>query len=130
MDISWILVPGVAFALATAINESLATEGKSKIIYPLIAVVLAGIVCGLLYHLGREKEEDMSGLSMPMASLFYFAPSLIAFGNKEHSRWLYFFLNLFFGWTIIVWFLLFAFAAWPRAKERKKTHPSDSDNIS
>ncbi len=35
--------------------------------------------------------------------IIYFVPSIVAFRRETVSRWGIFFVNLFFGWTLLIW---------------------------
>ncbi len=38
-----------------------------------------------------------------IALLIYFLPTVIVYNRNKRYFWLIFLLNLFFGWTIVVW---------------------------
>lgn len=49
----------------------------------------------------------VSVLAVIIASIIglivYFVPSIVAFKRNVASRWGIFFINLFFGWTLLIW---------------------------
>ena len=48
-------------------------------------------------------------LFLSLLALLYFLPTIVA-ANRGHGIALILLLNLFFGWTIVVWFVLLIWA--------------------
>ena len=42
--------------------------------------------------------------------IIYFIPAMVAFKRTVASRWPIFFVNLFFGWTLLVWLITLIWA--------------------
>ncbi len=42
--------------------------------------------------------------------VIYFVPSIVAFRRKATSRWAIFFINFFFGWTLLIWIITLIWA--------------------
>ena len=49
-------------------------------------------------------------ISIFVGLIINFIPTIIAFKRDVASRWAIFFINLFFGWTIIVWIITLIWA--------------------
>ncbi len=45
-----------------------------------------------------------------LALVLYFVPAIIAAARHTHNATAILFLNLFFGWTVIGWFIAFVMA--------------------
>jgi len=48
--------------------------------------------------------------------IIYFIPSLVAFKRDAASRWGIFIVNLFFGWTLLIWIIALIWACEGRRK--------------
>jgi hypothetical protein len=46
----------------------------------------------------------------------YFIPSIVAFSRGHVYRWIIFFLNVFAGWTGVLWVVAIVWAIWPQEK--------------
>ncbi|MBQ3834859.1 MAG: superinfection immunity protein [Elusimicrobia bacterium] len=42
--------------------------------------------------------------------IIYFIPSIVAFKRNAYSRWGIFFINLLFGWTLLIWLVTLIWA--------------------
>ncbi len=42
--------------------------------------------------------------------IIHFIPTIIAFKRHTSSRWVIFLVNLFFGWTLLVWIIALIWA--------------------
>jgi hypothetical protein len=52
-----------------------------------------------------------------IVTLIHFVPTIIAFKRGAASRWIIFLVNLFFGWTIIVWLVTLIWACEGRTEK-------------
>jgi uncharacterized membrane protein len=52
-----------------------------------------------------------------IVTLIHFIPAIIAFKRGAASRWIIFLVNLFFGWTIIVWLVTLIWACEGRTEK-------------
>ena len=50
--------------------------------------------------------------------IIHFVPTIIAFNRKAASRWVIFLVNLFVGWTVVVWLVTLIWAC-EGSKEKK-----------
>lgn len=50
--------------------------------------------------------------------IIHFIPTIIAFKRSATSRWIIFLVNLFFGWTIIVWLVTLIWACEGRTDDK------------
>ncbi len=50
-------------------------------------------------------------------AVVYFAPGMIASRRQHHNKGTIWVLNLFFGWTLLGWVLVFIWACTPVRKE-------------
>ena len=48
--------------------------------------------------------------------VIYFIPSIIAFRRDAASRWVIFLVNVFFGWTLLIWIVTLIWACEGRRK--------------
>lgn len=62
-------------------------------------------------------ENDPNGLIwvliiivMIFSFIFYLIPSMIAFALRHPQRWIIFLINIFMGWTLIGWVVLFTWS--------------------
>jgi hypothetical protein len=54
-----------------------------------------------------------------IALLIYFLPSVIVYNKNRRCFWLIFLLNLFLGWTILVWFVCLIMAFTNKQRVRR-----------
>ncbi len=54
-----------------------------------------------------------------IALLIYFLPSVIVYNKNRRYFWLIFLLNLFLGWTILVWFVCLIMAFTNKQRVRR-----------
>ena len=45
-----------------------------------------------------------------IGTIVYFVPSIVAFKRNAVSKWGIFFVNLFFGWTLLIWIVTLIWA--------------------
>ena len=57
----------------------------------------------------KEKSMLMS-LIFIVVVLLYLLPSYLAFRHESRIKWFILLANLFFGWTLLVWLILFLLA--------------------
>ena len=50
--------------------------------------------------------------------IIYFIPSMVAFKRNNASRWAIFLVNLFFGWTLLVWIITLIWACEGRTENK------------
>ena len=48
--------------------------------------------------------------------VIYFIPSIIAFRRDAASRWVIFLVNIFLGWTLLIWIITLIWACEGRKK--------------
>ena len=49
--------------------------------------------------------------------ILYFVPTIVAFKRKTASKWAIFLVNLFFGWTLLVWIVTLIWACEGRTEK-------------
>ncbi len=49
-------------------------------------------------------------ISAVIGMVVYFVPSVVAFKRNAVSKWGIFFVNLFFGWTLLIWIVTLIWA--------------------
>ncbi|MGT2907992.1 SHOCT domain-containing protein [Streptococcus dentiloxodontae] len=89
---------------------------KTNIIMLCIGMIPTFFICMFIYGLHLESSYSYSGYSgltfgliitvlliSLIANLIYYIPALV---NKSPYKWLIFFLNLFFAWTILGWLVI------------------------
>jgi len=58
-----------------------------------------------------DWRKEMTAFIIICLLVTYWAPSIIA-GNRNHNdKWSIFLLNLFFGWTLALWFVALLWSA-------------------
>ena len=50
--------------------------------------------------------------------IIYFIPSIVAFKRDTASRWAIFLVNLFFGWTLLIWIVTLIWACEGRKEKQ------------
>ena len=50
--------------------------------------------------------------------IIHFIPTIVAFKRDAASRWAIFLINLFFGWTIIIWIITLIWACEGRTEKK------------
>lgn len=59
-------------------------------------------------------------LAVMIGVIMYFIPSIVAFRRDTVSRWGIFLVNIFFGWTLLIWIITLIWACEGRTKNNYK----------
>lgn len=75
----------------------------------------------------NRREIDMkigigmniiAGIMLGLSAMFiYLLPTYIAIKRKHRKTLTIYILNLFFGWTLLIWVLTFGMACWKQDKQ-------------
>ena len=57
-----------------------------------------------------RSESMLISLIFIVVILLYLIPSYLAFRHESRIKWFILLANLFFGWTLLVWLILFLLA--------------------
>lgn len=61
-------------------------------------------------------EQFVVGAIVGALIVFYFAPTVLAFGRGHAYRWVIGAVNLVAGWTLMGWLICAVWAVWPRER--------------
>lgn len=61
-------------------------------------------------------EQIVVGVVVGALIVFYFAPTVLAFGRGHAYRWVIAAVNLVAGWTLMGWLICCVWAVWPRER--------------
>lgn len=61
-------------------------------------------------------EQFVVGAVIGALIVFYFAPTVLAFGRGHAYRWVIGAVNLVAGWTLMGWLICAVWAVWPRER--------------
>lgn len=65
---------------------------------------------------GWSGEQIVVGVIVGALIVFYFAPTVLAFGRGHAYRWVIAAVNLAAGWTLMGWLICAVWAIWPRER--------------
>lgn len=65
---------------------------------------------------GMNGEQIVVGVVVGALIVFYFAPTVLAFGRGHAYRWVIAAVNLVAGWTLMGWLICCVWAVWPRER--------------
>lgn len=65
---------------------------------------------------GFSGEQIVFGAIIGALIVFYFAPTILAFGRGHAYRWVIAAVNLVAGWTLMGWLICCVWAIWPRER--------------
>ena len=58
----------------------------------------------------------LAAVAAMIGMVIYFIPSIIAFRRDAASRWVIFLVNVFFGWTLLIWIIILIWSCEGRRK--------------
>ncbi|MCL1972747.1 MAG: superinfection immunity protein [Endomicrobia bacterium] len=67
-----------------------------------------------------DTETIVLVVAIFIALIIYFLPTIIASQRNHNSAGLIFFVNLFVGWTVVVWLITLIWASEGKTKEEMK----------
>lgn len=65
---------------------------------------------------GSGGQQIIFGVVVGAMIVFYFAPTVLAFGRGHAYRWVIGAVNLVAGWTLMGWLVCAVWAVWPRER--------------
>lgn len=58
----------------------------------------------------------LAAVAAMIGMVIYFIPSIIAFRRDAASRWVIFLVNVFLGWTLLIWIIILIWSCEGRKK--------------
>lgn len=64
-------------------------------------------------------DEEVTKFVLVIMMMIYFAPVIVAFSRKIHSKWAVGVFTFFLGWTGIGWLILIIYASFVRGPKQE-----------